>query len=141
MHSHYAENNRKSATFFSPQSVLKAQQSIDIQRKPPESNGFRGFLIWCGRWDLNPHVYGWTQAPQACLSTDSSTPAYAYALVKRMSYYNRYARNVNHKFSTQVDFFVFLSAGTVWRVSVTRTAVRMASAAMSASAPSAIGSR
>ena len=25
-----------------------------------------------------------------------------------MSYYNRYARNVNHKFSTQVDFFVFL---------------------------------
>ena len=30
---------------------------------------------WCGRWDLNPHVYGWTQAPQACLSTYSSTPA------------------------------------------------------------------
>ena len=59
---------------------------------------------------MNPHVYGWTQAPQACLSTDSSTPAYAYALVKCMSYYNRYARNVNHKFSTQVDFFVFLSA-------------------------------
>jgi len=43
MHSHYAENNRKSATFFSPQSVLKAQQSIDIQRKNPESNGFRVF--------------------------------------------------------------------------------------------------
>jgi hypothetical protein len=43
MHSHYAENNRKSATFFSPQSVLKAQQSIDIQRKTPESNGFRDF--------------------------------------------------------------------------------------------------
>ena len=97
--------------------------------------------FWCGRWDLNPHVYGWTQAPQACLSTDSSTPAYAYALVKCMSYYNRYARNVNHKFSTQVDFFVFLSAAAVWRVSVTRTAVRTASAAMSASAPSAIGSR
>ena len=97
--------------------------------------------FWCGRWDLNPHVYGWTQAPQACLSTDSSTPAYAYALVKCMSYYNRYARNVNHKFSTQVDFFVFLSAGAVWRVSVTRTTVRTASAAMSASAPSAIGSR
>ena len=31
---------------------------------------------WCGRWDLNPHVYGWTQAPQACLSTYSSTPAW-----------------------------------------------------------------
>lgn len=68
----------------------------------------RGFLIWCGRWDLNPHVYGWTQAPQACLSTDSSTPA--YALFKRMSYYNRKARNVNSKFSTQVDFFIFPSA-------------------------------
>ncbi len=32
-------------------------------------------IFWCGRWDLNPHVYGWTQAPQACLSTYSSTPA------------------------------------------------------------------
>lgn len=30
---------------------------------------------WCGRRDLNPHVYGETQAPQACLSTYSSTPA------------------------------------------------------------------
>ena len=35
---------------------------------------------WCGRWDLNPHVYGWTQAPQACLSTYSSTPASGYFL-------------------------------------------------------------
>ena len=34
-------------------------------------------LFWCGRRDLNPHVYGWTQAPQACLSTYSSTPANA----------------------------------------------------------------
>ncbi len=34
-------------------------------------------LLWCGRRDLNPHVYGGTQAPQACLSTYSSTPAYS----------------------------------------------------------------
>ena len=33
-------------------------------------------LFWCGGRDLNPHVYGWTQAPQACLSTCSSTPAF-----------------------------------------------------------------
>ena len=95
--------------------------------------------FWCGRWDLNPHVYGWTQAPQACLSTDSSTPA--YALFKRMSYYNRKARNVNHKFSTQVDFFIFPFSGDLCRSSSARTTIRITSAAMSASAPSAIGSR
>ncbi len=139
MHSHYAENNRKSATFFAPQSFLKAPQSMDIQRKTPESNGFRGFLIWFGRWDLNPHVYGWTQAPQACLSTDSSTPA--YALFKRMSYYNRKARNVNHKFLTQVDFFILPFSGALCRSSSASAAARMMSVAMSASAPSAIGSR
>ena len=38
-----------------------------------------GYFYWCGRRDLNPHVYGWTQAPQACLSTNSSTPASASA--------------------------------------------------------------
>ena len=37
--------------------------------------GRRLFCFWCGRWDLNPHVYGRTQAPQACLSAYSSTPA------------------------------------------------------------------
>ena len=95
--------------------------------------------FWCGRWDLNPHVYGWTQAPQACLSTDSSTPA--YALFKRMSYYNRKARNVNHKFLTQVDFFILPFSGALCRSSSASAAARMMSAAMSASAPSAIGSR
>jgi len=29
MRLHYAENDRKSATFFAPQSFLKAPQSID----------------------------------------------------------------------------------------------------------------
>ena len=54
MRLHYAENNRKSATFFATQSFPKAPQSIDKQRKTPESNGFRGFLIWCSSGDSNP---------------------------------------------------------------------------------------
>jgi len=58
-----------------------------------------------------------------------------------MSYYNRKARNVNHKFSTQVDFFIFPFSGDLCRSSSARTTVRITSAAMSASAPSAIGSR
>ena len=46
---------------------------------------YQRYRVWCGRWDLNPHVYGWTQAPQACLSAYSSTPAF---FAKRKSYYN-----------------------------------------------------
>ena len=59
-----------------------------------------------------------------------------------MSYYNRKARNVNHKFSTQVDFFFFPFSGDLCRSSSARTTVGdHERAAMSASAPSAIGSR
>ena len=54
MRLHYAKHNRKSATFFAPQIFLKAPQGIDKQRKAPESNGFRGFLIWCSSGDSNP---------------------------------------------------------------------------------------
>jgi hypothetical protein len=41
----YAENNRKSATFFAPQSFLKAPQSIDKQRKSSNPNGMLDFTI------------------------------------------------------------------------------------------------
>lgn len=51
---------------------------IKVDRPPPERSVN---LSWCGRRDLNPHVYGWTQAPQACLSTGSSTPAFQDAKV------------------------------------------------------------
>jgi len=58
-----------------------------------------------------------------------------------MSYYNRKARNVNHKFLTQVDFFILSFSGALCRSSSASAAARMISVAMSASAPSAIGSR
>ena len=51
---HYAKNNRKYATFFAQRSSTKAPQSIDKQIKTPESNGFRGLLIWCSSGDSNP---------------------------------------------------------------------------------------
>ena len=55
-------------------SALGFKSHPETKNRPPKR--MSGFL-WCGRWDLNPHVYGWTQAPQACLSTYSSTPANA----------------------------------------------------------------
>jgi hypothetical protein len=42
---HYAENDRKSATFFAPQSFPKAPQSIDKQRKTSNHNGLLVFSV------------------------------------------------------------------------------------------------
>ena len=38
------------------------------------------FLQWCGQRDSNPYDLR-TQAPQACLSTNSSTAAHEYSVI------------------------------------------------------------
>ena len=45
MRLYYAENNRKSATFFALQSFLKALKSIDKQRKTSNHNGLLVFSV------------------------------------------------------------------------------------------------
>ena len=45
MRLHYAENNRKSATFFALQSFLKVPQSMDKQRKTSNHNGLLVFSV------------------------------------------------------------------------------------------------
>jgi hypothetical protein len=45
MRLYYAENNRKSATFFAPQSFPKALHSIDKQRKTSNRNGLLVFSV------------------------------------------------------------------------------------------------
>ena len=45
MRLYYAENNRKSATFFALQSFPKALHSIDKQRKTSNHNGLLVFFV------------------------------------------------------------------------------------------------
>ena len=56
---HYAKNNRKSATFFAPQSFSKAPKNIDKQRKTSNHNGLLVFYILVEMGGVEPPQYSY----------------------------------------------------------------------------------
>ena len=59
MRLHYAENNRKSATFFATHSFLKASQIIDAQRKTSNRNGLLVFYVLVEMGGVEPPLYSY----------------------------------------------------------------------------------